>query len=160
MFFKRNDARKLRTITTVIVIWAATSVVVIGGSTAAQAAAVMPCDIYASGGTPCVAAHSTTRALYGAYAGRLYQVRRVSDNAIRDISALTAGGVANAAAQDTFCINTTCLITIIYDQSPRGNHLTQAPGGPLPDRSRVVGTGWRRRRPRQSRSAAKRLTAS
>ena len=25
-----------------------------------------PCDIYASGGTPCVAAHSTTRALFGA----------------------------------------------------------------------------------------------
>ncbi|WP_229691722.1 cellulose-binding domain-containing protein, partial [Sphaerisporangium melleum] len=28
-----------------------------------------PCDIYAAGGTPCVAAHSTTRALYGAYNG-------------------------------------------------------------------------------------------
>jgi hypothetical protein len=28
------------------------------------AAASLPCDIYASGGTPCVAAHSTTRALY------------------------------------------------------------------------------------------------
>lgn len=34
-----------------------------------------PCDIYSSGGTPCVAAHSTTRALYGAYSGSLYQVR-------------------------------------------------------------------------------------
>ena len=34
-----------------------------------------PCDIYASGGTPCVAAHSTVRALYGAYNGNLYQVR-------------------------------------------------------------------------------------
>ncbi|CAL3966754.1 unnamed protein product, partial [Diplocarpon coronariae] len=32
-----------------------------------------PCDIYASGGTPCVAAHSTTRALYRAYTGSLYQ---------------------------------------------------------------------------------------
>ena len=28
-----------------------------------------PCDIYAAGGTPCVAAHSMTRALYSAYAG-------------------------------------------------------------------------------------------
>ncbi|MFE9672485.1 cellulose binding domain-containing protein, partial [Microbispora bryophytorum] len=28
-----------------------------------------PCDIYAAGGTPCVAAHSTTRALYGNYNG-------------------------------------------------------------------------------------------
>src|ERR1041384_6240215 len=28
-----------------------------------------PCDIYGAGGTPCVAAHSTTRALYSAYNG-------------------------------------------------------------------------------------------
>src|ERR1051326_5900386 len=47
----------------------------------AQAAAQGPCDIYAAGNTPCVAAHSTTRALYGAYTGSLYQVRRSSDNA-------------------------------------------------------------------------------
>lgn len=88
-----------------------------------------PCDIYASGGTPCVAAHSTTRALYSAYAGALYQVKRGSDGATATISPLSAGGVANAGAQDSFCANTTCLITIIYDQSGRGNHLTQAPPG-------------------------------
>ncbi len=88
-----------------------------------------PCDIYAAGGTPCVAAHSTTRALYGAYNGPLYQVRRSSDNTTRDIGVLTTGGYANAAAQDSFCANTTCLITVIYDQSGRGNHLTQAPVG-------------------------------
>lgn len=88
-----------------------------------------PCDIYSSGGTPCVAAHSTTRALYGAYTGSLYQVKRGSDGATTIISPLSAGGVANAAAQDSFCAGTTCLITIIYDQSGRGNHLTQAPPG-------------------------------
>lgn len=88
-----------------------------------------PCDIYSSGGTPCVAAHSTTRALYDAYTGALYQVSRGSDGATTDISPLSAGGVANAAAQDTFCASTTCLITIIYDQSGNGNHLTQAPPG-------------------------------
>ncbi|MEV4326968.1 arabinofuranosidase catalytic domain-containing protein, partial [Microbispora rosea] len=71
----------------------------VGGGTA-QAATSQPCDIYAAGGTPCVAAHSTTRALYGAYNGPLYQVRRSSDNATRDIGVLSAGGVANAAAQD------------------------------------------------------------
>src|SRR4051794_36732364 len=92
-------------------------------------AATGPCDIYGSGGTPCVAAHSTTRALYGAYSGRLYQVRRASDNATRDIGTLGAGGGADAAAQDSFCAGTTCLITVIYDQSGRGNHLTQAPPG-------------------------------
>src|SRR5437660_3825774 len=88
-----------------------------------------PCDIYDAAGKSCVAAHSTTRALYGAYNGPLYQVRRSSDNATRDIGVAGAGGVANAAAQDSFCTGTTCLITIIYDQSGRGNHLTQAPPG-------------------------------
>lgn len=88
-----------------------------------------PCDIYASGNTPCVAAHSTTRALYSAFNGALYQVSRGSDGATTDIRPLSAGGVANAAAQDSFCSSTTCLITIIYDQSGRGNHLTQAPPG-------------------------------
>src|SRR5947208_716062 len=100
---------------------------VMGGT--ARAATQGPCDIYASGGTPCVAAHSTTRALYGAYTGPLYQVRRASDSATRDIGVLSAGGVANAAAQDSFCAGTSCLITVIYDQSGRNNRLTQAPPG-------------------------------
>ncbi len=104
-----------------------TSLLVAGNTS--QAATQGPCDIYAAGGTPCVAAHSTTRALYGSYNGALYQVRRASDNATRDIGPLTAGGVANAGTQDSFCAGTTCLITIIYDQSGRNNRLTQAPPG-------------------------------
>jgi hypothetical protein len=95
----------------------------------ARAAGSQSCDIYAAGGTPCVAAHSTVRALFSAYSGNLYQVRRSSDNATRDIGVVNAGGYANAAAQDSFCSGTTCVITIIYDQSGRGNNLTQAPGG-------------------------------
>ncbi|KAF7294538.1 Glycoside hydrolase family 54 protein [Mycena indigotica] len=98
-------------------------------SSAAALAIAGPCDIYASGGTPCVAAHSTTRALYSAFSGSLYQVKRGSDGATTNIAPLSAGGVANAAAQDSFCSGTTCLITIIYDQSGKGNHLTQAPPG-------------------------------
>lgn len=88
-----------------------------------------PCDIYGSGGTPCVAAHSTTRALYSSYSGPLYQVQRSSDSATTTISPLSAGGVANAATQDSFCSGTTCVITIIYDQSGHGNDLTDAPPG-------------------------------
>ncbi|KAJ3495496.1 hypothetical protein NLG97_g3349 [Lecanicillium saksenae] len=88
-----------------------------------------PCDIYAAGGTPCVAAHSTTRALYDRYTGSLYQLKRGSDDQRRDIFPLTAGGVADAASQDKFCAGTTCLITVIYDQSGRSNDLTQAPPG-------------------------------
>jgi len=89
-----------------------------------------PCDLYAAGSAPCVAAHSTVRALYGAYTGSLYQVRRASDGATKDVLPLTAGGYANSAVQDSFCASTTCTISVIYDQSPNGNHLTKtAPGG-------------------------------
>jgi hypothetical protein len=93
-----------------------------------------PCDIYAAGGSPCVAAHSTTRAMYAAYNGPLYQVMRQSDGKTLDIgvvqpSATDAGGYADAAAQDAFCANTYCWITTIYDQSGKGNHLVQAPRG-------------------------------
>lgn len=98
----------------------------IGLSGAAQAG---PCDIYGSAGTPCVAAHSTTRALFNAYNGPLYQVRRASNNATLNIGVLSAGGFANAAAQDTFCANTTCVITIIFDQTTRHNDLTIEPAG-------------------------------
>jgi len=95
----------------------------------ARAATSLPCDIYAAAGTPCVAAHSTTRALFASYTGPLYQVRRASDNTTTNISPLSAGGVANAAAQDSFCAGTTCVITEIFDQSGHGNNLTDAPGG-------------------------------
>ncbi|PBC75642.1 alpha-L-arabinofuranosidase B-like protein [Streptomyces sp. TLI_235] len=100
-----------------------------GTEATSQAATQGPCDIYAAGGTPCVAAHSATRALFGAYNGALYQVRRASDGATKDVGLLSAGGYADAAAQDAFCTGTTCLITVIYDQSGRGNGLTQAPAG-------------------------------
>ena len=108
---------------------------------AAPLIAAAPCDIYAAGGTPCIAAHSTTRALYSAYTGPLYTIKRLSDNATMAVSPLSAGGIANATTQDVFCTSTTpspnpnpnnkatCLITIIHDQSGRGNHLTQAPPG-------------------------------
>ena len=87
-----------------------------------------PCDIYSAAKTPCVAAHSTVRSLYTGYAGALYQVTRASDNATRDIG-LLSDGYANAATQDAFCANTTCIITKIYDQSPRRNDLVIASGG-------------------------------
>jgi non-reducing end alpha-L-arabinofuranosidase len=88
-----------------------------------------PCDIYASGGTPCVAAHSTTRALFAAYNGPLYQVRRAWDDTTLNIGVLTAGGFANAAAQDSFCAHATCVITKIFDQTSRHNDLNIEPNG-------------------------------
>jgi non-reducing end alpha-L-arabinofuranosidase len=94
-----------------------------------RAAGTAPCDIYGAAGTPCVAAHSTVRALYASYSGSLYQVRRASDGSTADIGLLSAGGYANAPAQDSFCANTSCVITVIYDQSPRHNDLAiEGPG--------------------------------
>jgi hypothetical protein len=86
-----------------------------------------PCDIYQSASTPCVAAHSTVRALYAAYTGPLYQLRRKSDGTTKDVPALTAGGFVDIGVQDTFCTGTTCTISILYDQSPNKNNLTKAP---------------------------------
>jgi non-reducing end alpha-L-arabinofuranosidase len=88
-----------------------------------------PCDIYAAGNTPCVAAHSTVRSLYGAYGGALYQVRRASDKTTKDVGVQNPGGYANSSVQDSFCAGTTCTISIIYDQSAKGNHLQVTPPG-------------------------------
>jgi hypothetical protein len=95
-----------------------------------------PCDVYAEAGAPCVAAHSTTRALYASYNGPLYQVLRQSDGKTLNVGVVQpgaatpdAGGYADAAAQDAFCAHTYCWITKIYDQSPKHNDLIQAPRG-------------------------------
>ncbi len=96
-----------------------------------------PCDIYAAAGDPCVAAHSTTRALYQSYNGPLYQVLRQSDGKTLDIQIIQpeaspghdSGGYADAAAQDAFCANTYCWISKVYDQSTKHNDLSQAPRG-------------------------------
>jgi non-reducing end alpha-L-arabinofuranosidase len=97
------------------------------GVASGQTITPRPCDLCAST-TPCVAAFSTTRALYSAYRGPLYQVTRQSDKAQINIG-LLPDGYANAGAQDTFCANTSCTITKLYDQSPNHNDLTPAPPG-------------------------------
>jgi hypothetical protein len=103
--------------------------VFVAAPTVSQAAGSLPCDLYAAGGTPCVAAHSTTRALLSSYNGPLYQVTRASDGATQDIGLLSQGGYANAQAQDEFCGGTTCRITKVYDQSGHHNDLTPGPAG-------------------------------
>jgi len=96
---------------------------------AAAAGREGPCDILHTAQIPCVAAHSTTRALFRAYHGPLYQVTRM-DGAELAVGVLSAGGAANSTAQDMFCGSSACIISRIYDQSPMGNHLDIAPGGP------------------------------
>jgi hypothetical protein len=87
-----------------------------------------PCDIYAQAGTLCVAAFSSTRALFARYAGPLYEVKRASDGATLNIRVLRRGGYANAAAQNAFCAATGCVVEKIYDQTT--NHNTLVPQGP------------------------------
>lgn len=97
------------------------------GAASAQTIRLRPCDLFAPA-TPCVAAISTTRALYSTYTGPLYQVTRQSDEAQTNIG-LLPDGYADAASQDTFCANASCIITKLYDQSPNHNDLTPAPPG-------------------------------
>ncbi|MFF0163761.1 arabinofuranosidase catalytic domain-containing protein [Streptomyces sp. NPDC005263] len=89
----------------------------------------LPCDLYAAGGTPCVTAHATTRALFASYNGPLYQIQRASDHSYRDIGLLSAGGYADAASQVSFCAGTSCTITKIYDQTAQHNDMPISWGG-------------------------------
>ncbi len=98
-----------------------------GGASAGGRTGQGPCDIYQAANTPCVAAHSTVRALYGSYNGPLYQVRRALDKTTKDVPPLAAGGIADTSVQDSFCTGTTCTISMIYDQSPQHNDLPVAP---------------------------------
>jgi len=106
------------------------------GSGGAAPAADTPCSILAAAGDTCVAAHSTVRVIYPGYTGPLYQVCKGSyttgpnsctSGMTMDIG--SAGGYANAAAQDTFCSGGSCTISIIYDQTPMKNDLKPAPAG-------------------------------
>jgi hypothetical protein len=106
-----------------------------GGSTGSGGAttfAISPCDIYAADGGPCVAAHSTIRRLSSTYTGPLYRVRvggtKGAGGTTTEIGFLP-DGFADAVAQDMACGTDTCTISLIYDQSGLGNHLTAAPPG-------------------------------
>jgi len=96
-----------------------------GGTTASGTA---PCDILAAASTPCVAAHSTVRAMFAGYGSPLYQVKKVSDGTTKDIPVLAGTGIADASAQDAFCGTTAkaCTISTIYDQTGNGNDLKVA----------------------------------
>jgi hypothetical protein len=111
-----------------------------GGSTPAggSVAGPLPCDIYAAAATPtpCVGAYSMIRLLSGTYTGPAYQVRKggtwdiktgPSGGTTKDIAFVD--GYGDAASQDQFCSDGTCTVSILYDQSGKGNHLKAAPPG-------------------------------
>eukprot|EP00729_Bicosta_minor_P002027 gene2027-3191_t len=97
--------------------------------TVAAAAAEAPCDITGAAGNPCVAAHSTVRALYSKYNGGLYIVQKNQTQEQLTIGTLKPGGFADKAKHDTFCgARKDCVILSVLDQSPMQNHLTQRHG--------------------------------
>ncbi len=162
MNVKRRLGRPMAAAATLLALVVGVGVYVVSDAPGvAHAAGTGPCDIYASGGTPCVAAHSTTRALYGAYNGPLYQVRRSSDNTTRDIGVLSAGGVRQRRHPG---------LVLRQHQLRHHDHLRpvrpQQP--PHPGTSRRLrrappladGTTSPTRRLRRSPSAARRRTAS
>src|ERR1700722_20178276 len=97
-------------------------------TTAAAATPSLPCDIYAAGGTQCEAAYSTTRALFAAYDGPLYQVQRASDGSDLNVGLESTGGVVNSAPQVSFCSGTACTITELYDQTANANNMPISQG--------------------------------
>ena len=104
-------------------------------SLVAGVAAEGPCDILDAAGNPCVAAHSTVRALYTGYTGALYEVERGGGAASVRLPPpallinATASGFADSGAQDAFCGGASCVISRIFDQSGNKNHLETAPAG-------------------------------
>jgi non-reducing end alpha-L-arabinofuranosidase len=107
----------------------------VGGASAGSAgsggevSSTPPCDIYAAAGVPCVGAYSMVRVLSSTYRGPLYQVRRGGPipnfnegGETQDIGA-TEYGFGHAAAQDAFCGDETCTVSVLYDQSGKGNDL-------------------------------------
>jgi hypothetical protein len=95
-------------------------------SAAAAAAGPRPCDILAAAGNPCVAAHSTVRALFASFttATVLYNVTRASDGKSFSVPVL-ASGFADKAQHDAFCAQLDCVISNVFDQTPNNNHLGQ-----------------------------------
>lgn len=99
-----------------------------GGASGAGTTPVggLPGDVAKAAGTPFVAAHAMTRALFTAYSGPLFKALRVSDKQEKDIGSVASTGLVDTAALSTFCAGTTCKVTTLYDQSGNGNDLWRA----------------------------------
>jgi len=108
----------------------------VGGSGGSPPAEAGPCDIYREAGQPCVAAYSTVRRLLAEYEGPLYQIRSQSSlqntgsgGKTQDVPQ-TSDGFADLAKVKSACAQTFCSVSVIYDQSGNGNHLSVAKAGP------------------------------
>ena len=53
----------------------------------------------------------------------MYEVKR-HDGKTAQIGVLGPGGIANASAQDEFCEGSSCIVSLLFDQSANQNHLS------------------------------------
>jgi hypothetical protein len=83
----------------------------------------LPGDVAKAAGTPFVAAHAMTRALFASYTGPLFKALRDSDQQEKDIGIVAATGLVDMSALNSFCSGTTCKVTTLYDQSGNGNDM-------------------------------------
>jgi hypothetical protein len=97
-----------------------------GGAGGSVAASGLPGDVAKAAGTPFVAAHAMTRALFAAYTGPLFRALRVSDSQEKDIGTVAATKLVDVATLGTFCSGTSCKVTTLYDQSGNGNDMWRA----------------------------------
>lgn len=100
-----------------------------GGATALPPnTAALPCAVLGDAGHECVSAHSSVRVIVPDYAGPLYQLEKGGQTL--DISS-DVDGYADSLAHQDFCgiTGAGCVISMVYDQSGRGNHLTPSPKG-------------------------------
>ena len=99
-------------------------------SASSAAPIVLPsasCDIYATAGTPCIAAHSMARRMFAAYTGNLFELERESDAATLNVGTLS-NGLVDTSPIAAFCSGTVCTVEEIYDQAntpSSGNNLPQ-----------------------------------
>jgi hypothetical protein len=96
------------------------------GSGGATSPSTLPGDVAEAAGTPFVAAHALTRALFASYNGPLFRALRVSDKQEKDIGVVAAGGLADLTALSSFCSGTSCKVAALYDQTGNGNDMRRA----------------------------------
>jgi hypothetical protein len=97
-----------------------------GGAGGSTSTSTLPGDVAKAAGTPFVAAHAMTRALFAGYGGPLFKALRDSDKQEKDIGSVTGSGLVDLAALSSFCAGTTCRVTTLYDQSGNGNDMWRA----------------------------------
>jgi non-reducing end alpha-L-arabinofuranosidase len=95
------------------------------GGTGGSQTGTPPGDIASAAGTPLVAAHSVTRALYAAYSGKLFEARRASDGKTQDINTASPGGFVDLNALHAFCSGS-CTVSRLYDQAGNDNDMSQS----------------------------------